>query len=476
MQRMLGGGDRPGDGAGLRLRIGRRMRSSGVGPLLRLFGWGLRSLCARALLALRAPFATPARRAEALAAWRRDCARRAADRLGELKGLYVKLGQFGANRLDLLPAEFSEALGALRDRVPGLPLAQIRPLIETELGAPLEQLFAAFDPEPVGAASIAQVHRARLPGGDEVVVKVQYPWLAESLAADLALARIAFTWLAPSRRNAADRRRLFEEFRAGLTDELDFRREARVAREIAANLAEDERVVVPEVVASHSSQRVLTMRHLPVIPIHDHARLDALGVDRSALLDVLGRAYARQVFVDGLFHADPHPGNLFVIDEPEAAQRPRILFVDFGLSRRLDPELREEIRKGAFALIQRNLDEFFAGMQRMDMIEAGCEKQVRAALEAMFERIRSQGGALAVPGSQVLALKDQAKALLQETPGLQLPNDLLLFAKTLSYVFALGSELAPQADLMRICLPYLMRFLAGAPPPMPPVPARSPAA
>ena len=176
------------------------------------------------------------------------------------------------------------------------------------------------------------------------------------------------------------------------------------------------------------------------------------------MLEILIRAYTKQMFVDGLFHADPHPGNLFVLDEPGARERPRLLFVDFGLSRRLDPRLHREIRRGIYALMQRDLDAFIAAMDRMKMVETGHRDAVRAAVASMFERI---GGGLEIAGSRVLPLKDEAKALLQTTPGLQLPNDLLLYAKTLAYVFALGAELDPDVDLMKLSLPALLRFLAA---------------
>jgi predicted unusual protein kinase regulating ubiquinone biosynthesis (AarF/ABC1/UbiB family) len=133
--------------------------------------------------------------------------------------------------------------------------------------------------------------------------------------------------------------------------------------------------------------------------------------------------------------------------------------VDFGLSRRLDPALRSELRSGLFALLQRDVKGFVAGMDRMGMIAPGAEGRVEEAVSRMFARVQSQGGALGMGGSAVLPLKDEAKALLQGTEGLQLPNDLLLYAKTLSTVFALGAELDPEVDVLALCLPYALRFL-----------------
>jgi ubiquinone biosynthesis protein len=435
-------------------------RASGVPQALRLSACaltiGLDALCQRLLRGWRTPLGASA----AAAAFRARSARRAVATLGRLKGVYVKLGQFAALRLDLLPSEVTSALASLRDSVPPLPFSRIRAAVERELGAPLEQCFAEFEENPLGAASIAQVHRALLPSGEPVAVKVQYPWLRRSLPRDLALVGLLIRCWPVRRGVGRDRARLLAEFGAGLREELDFEREARVAGEIARNLAANERIVVPRIVSSHSTARVLTMRYQPAVGLGDRAGLERLGVSRREVLEIVVRAYATQIFVDGLFHADPHPGNLFVLDEPDAARQPRVLFVDFGLSRRLDPVLRSELRRGLYALLQRDVAAFVAGMGRMGMIEAGAEARVSQAVAAMFARVQSQGGALGMGGGAVLPLKDEAKALLQHTEGLQLPNDLLLYAKTLSVVFALGAELAPEVDVLALCLPYALRFLA----------------
>jgi len=386
---------------------------------------------------------------------------RLAATLGSLKGPYAKLGQFAAIRIDVLPPAATSALASLRDRVPPLPFERIRGVVEAELDAPLAARFSSFEPLPLGAASIAQVHRATLRTGEAVAVKVQYPWLAASLPADLAIIRIGLRLLARiAGRPAGAADRAFREFAAGLYEELDFEREARFAREIAHNLSGEERVVVPEIFHELSTRRVLTMRYHATVGLGDREGLARLGVEPREILRALASAYASQIFVDGLFHADPHPGNLFVIDEPGAADAPRLLFVDFGLSRRLDPDLRRELRLGLYALLKRDSGEFLAGMDRMGMIAAGARPGVERAVERMFERISGGGGALTLDGSQVLSLKDEAKELLQQTPGLELPTDLLLYAKTLAYVFALGADLDPEVDMMQLALPYALRFLA----------------
>ncbi len=457
----VGGTARPGIGRPpARLRF--ILRTTGVGPALRLGLCLLAIAWRRAAGALGDRFAPVGRRPARRAARDERALRRLAARLGALKGVFAKLGQFASLRYDVLPEPLRAALASLRDDVPPLPFPIARAAVEAELGEPIETLFRRFDPVPLGAASVAQTHRAELPDGTPVAVKVRYPWLERSLEADLRLVRwLLRGWCWWTGRPDQARGPLFDEFAAGLREELDFEREAAVGAEIAANLAGDPQIVVPRVVASHSCRGVLTVHYRPVVRITDRAGLARLGARPADLLAVLARAYAKQVFVDGLFHADPHPGNLFVLDEPGAAERPRVLFIDFGLSRRLDSALRRELRLGIYALLKGDLEGFLAGMDRMGMIAPGADAAVRDAVKAMLERIRGAGGALAVGGSQVLALKDEAKALLQQTEGLQLPNDLLLYAKTLSYLFALGKELDPKTDLMKISLPYLLQFMAS---------------
>ena len=442
-----------------------RFRSSGLEPCVRITGWLVAAAARHAIGSLADLARVPGSRTAHRDARRTRSLEAGVGVLGALKGAFAKAGQFAAVRHDIVSPASHAALASLRDRVPPIPFEEIRLAVERELGAPLEQLYSCFDPSPIGAASIAQVHRAALPDGTPVAVKVQYPWVEAALPSDLRIVGAALTvWQRVRRRSQGtiDSAVVFREFASGMAEELDFQREAHVAAEIASNLASDDAIVVPRVFPEHSARRVLTMSLHPTLRL-DADALSRAGVDRGAVLETLARAYAKQVFVDGLFHADPHPGNLFVIDEARAQTRPRVLFVDFGLSKRLDPALRQGMRQAVYALLQRDTAAFVSRMEDLGMLAPGARPGVEQAVETMMARISQQGGSaglLGVAGAQVLGLKDEAKNLLQKTPGLQLPNDLLLYAKTLSYLFALGDELAPEVDLLKLSTPYLLRFLA----------------
>jgi len=214
-----------------------------------------------------------------------------------------------------------------------------------------------------------------------------------------------------SRRTSFNAKIVAREFAAGLREEVDFNREARVAQEIAANLADDDAVVVPSIFASHSSRRVLTMSLQPTLRL-ERAELQRADVDCRSVLKTLARAYGKQVFVDGLFHADPHPGNLFVLENADEPEKPQVLFVDFGLSRRLKPELRLALRGAMYAMLQRKPEAFIDRMGEMGMIAPGARSDVERGVGEMFERIASEGGALALSRGQVLGIKDEAKRLL----------------------------------------------------------------
>ena len=237
-------------------------------------------------------------------------------------GVLIKVGQFLSARLDVMPREVTSEFADLQDEVGAERFEDIRRVIEEEYGEPLERRFVEFDPVPMASASIGQVHSARIcnatPGGapcPPVVVKVQRPRIQQIVEADLAAIRVAGGWL---QRMESVRRHvhlpgLIDEFSRTLFEEIDYVQEGKNAERFAANFKGRDEVRVPDVVWSHTTRRVLTLQDVGAIKITDYAAIEAAGMDRGKVANRLLDIYLKQVFEDGFFHADPHPGNLFVL-------------------------------------------------------------------------------------------------------------------------------------------------------------------
>jgi len=379
--------------------------------------------------------------------------RRLALALGSLRGIYTKLGHYLATRVDALSDEFRAPLEALGDSAPPVPFATIRAELVRALGS--TDRFAWVDPTPLGTASIAQVHRARLRGGALVAVKVRHPELTpERIARDVRSLRRA-AWLLRPWLGRGEARELVDELGQALLREIDLELEGRVAEEIARDLAGDARVVVPRVHWEATARSVLTLDYVPRTRIDDRLALSSRGVAAEAVLAIVADAYGRQVFGQGLFHADPHAGNLYVVDEPGPA--PRILFIDFGLAERLSPAVREELRLGLQAVLKRDIDALLAGLVRLHAVVPGREPQARAALATALDG--GAAGALAANLEGIQALKTLGKRLVRESGAFRVPRELLLWARTLAHVYNLAERIAPGADPMPRFLPHLLRFV-----------------
>jgi ubiquinone biosynthesis protein len=317
-------------------------------------------------------------------------ARRLRLALEECGGMFVKLGQLLSTRADLLPAAVTAELARLQDRVAPAPAAEVRELLEAELGRSVEEVFGEFDWEPIAAASIGQAYRARLPGGEPVIVKVQRPGIAAAVERDLlVLAELARA--VETRTSWAGEYRVSEladEFAERLREELDFRLEARNASEIAANLAGMPQVRIPTVHQELSSARVLVLEWLDGVSIREVERIDRLGLARPALAEALLRCALQQMLIDGRFHADPHPGNVLVLPDGQLG------LIDFGATGRLDP-LQQASMRGMLVAVQRR----DAGMLRQAVLEVATlrrnfdDEQLERALARFMARHLGSGAA-----------------------------------------------------------------------------------
>jgi predicted unusual protein kinase regulating ubiquinone biosynthesis (AarF/ABC1/UbiB family) len=319
--------------------------------------------------ALKRPFQSASRTEQTLLAAHIRNAQRVVAGSKELRGAFMKLTQMLSMRNDLFPAEALEVLSVVQSSVPPMPYEQIRGLLTEELGAPPEERFRRFEREAFAAASLGQVHRAELPAGDPVVVKVQYPGVADTVRQDVknikALLRV-FTGIARDvMRQDVDRDEVAAELEARLHEELDYLNEAANLERFRSLLADDDEVMIPRLYREFTTRRVITMEYLEGYPIQD---IMAPGVDRE-LQDWVGiklyRLLWRQVLDFGMLHTDPHPGNYLV------THHPRLGILDFGSVRVFEPEIRRGYRRLAHALLAHDDDEIGGAMLDLGFMAPG---------------------------------------------------------------------------------------------------------
>lgn len=385
-----------------------------------------------------------------------------------LGGALIKLGQFLSARVDLLPDFVTEELAQLQDEVPAEPFERIRPLIEAELGQPLESAFRAFDPVATAGASLGQVHRAWLPDGTPVMVKVQRPGIERLLAADLAAltAVTRILSLYPPLRRRVHLDRLLREFARTLAMELDYIAEARHAEQFARHFADDAGIRIPRPFWSYTRRRVLILEDVTAIKITDLAAIDRAGISRAAVAQRLYQAYLRQIFYEGFFHADPHPGNLFVEpldgEAPSEGGRPfRLTFVDFGMVGRISPEARRWLREAAIGLGTQDARRIVQAMDALGFLlpEADLE-QLTVAVERLMSRIWGLSMAQLREWSlaEAEALFLEFRELLLRFP-FQIPQEFLLLGRTLGILAGLVTRLDPGFNVFVEAEPFARRLL-----------------
>jgi predicted unusual protein kinase regulating ubiquinone biosynthesis (AarF/ABC1/UbiB family) len=372
----------------------------------------------------------------------------------ELRGLILKACQFVGSRTDVLPPEYCEVLSQLQDRVPPRPFSEIRTVVERELGMPLDQAFSDFSEKSVASASLAQVHQAHLPDGRRVAVKVQYPEIPELVRSDLSNLNALFQAVGLVERNF-DLIPLIDELTEHLPRELDFCNEARNSERVAKFFENRDDLFIPAIHWELTTTRLLVSEFVDGIKINDTRGLETAGISCAAVMQSLVEAYCEQILVHGFFHADPHPGNLMVLPPTAEDEPPTVVFLDFGLAKRLPPAFRQSAVEFAAALLQGN-----SRAMGSALIDLGFETREDSpkALQLIAEillnaakRLRNQAH---LDPDVIREAGENLARVIRENPIIRIPSHIVLLGRVFGLLSGVGHTLGVLLDMLQTILPY----------------------
>ncbi|MDQ1077166.1 putative unusual protein kinase regulating ubiquinone biosynthesis (AarF/ABC1/UbiB family) [Microbacterium testaceum] len=391
----------------------------------------------------------------------------------DLGGLMIKVGQFMSSRLDVLPPIITKELEGLQDEVPAVPFAEMRERIEEELGMPLTRAFAFVDERPLAAASLGQAHRATLTeamaeesGLRDVVVKVQRPGIDRIVDVDLRALRKVGRWLSKVSivSDRVDMPALVEEFAVTSLEEIDYLHEAANSERFAADFARDGGVAVPAVAWERTTRRVLTLEDVSAIKVNDVEALRAAGIDPSEVAARFASVMFDQLFEDAFFHADPHPGNVFVtpLSTPDAATSDwRFTFIDFGMMGEVPPGLRRGLRRVLIAAASRDGKGLVDGIRDIGVLLPSADTvQLERAMTQLFSRFGGMGFAelQEVDPREFRAFAVEFGDVVRTLP-FQLPENFLLIVRAMSLTSGMCSALDPAFNIWDAVEPYAQRLI-----------------
>jgi ubiquinone biosynthesis protein len=421
-------------------------------------------------LRLTAKVRSPESTARVLHAKHLRNARRIERAIVHLQGLFIKVGQLISIMTNFLPPEFRAQLEGLQDQVPPRPYEDIEARLREEFdGRAPAELFESFEERPIASASIGQVHLARLPGGTRVAVKVQYPDIEEIVRSDLKTLRRIFRIVGWFTNHHLDE--VYREIRAMILAELDFRAEAQHCVRIQKNFVGRTDVVFPTVVAELSTARVLTTHFEQGIKIGDLRRLDRAELDRRELARMVVELYCQMIFTDGVYHADPHPGNLLV--RRQADGKLALVLLDFGEVAEISPAMRQGIVELIQGALGRDTGRIVRAMKQMGFIARGADERLfDRVIDYFHQRFQEQISLDTLnlkdikfdpqKGLENLAdLRRMDISLRELSESFHVPKEWILLERTLLLLMGLCTALDPHMNPMTVIRPYLERFVLG---------------
>ncbi len=369
----------------------------------------------------------------------------------ELGPTFVKIGQLASTRTDLIPEGIVLELTKLQDQVPAFSFSEVYKILEEELGVKPGEVFAEFDELPLAAASIGQVHHALLLSGEEVAVKVQRPHIIPIIETDLEIL-MDLAILAENRLDWAARYRIteiIEEFSRSLQAELDYTIEGRNGERIAKQFIREPDIQVPKVFWDYTTRRVLTMEYVQGLKLNDFPRLTEMGYNRKNIAEKIVKAVFHQILIEGFFHGDPHPGNIFVLDGEV------ISLIDFGMVGRLSPDMKYQFSSIVIAMMRRNTEGILRAVLRMGLVPDDVNMpRLRREVEELRDKY------VDVPLSKISlgeAINELFKIAFRHR--IRIPADFTLLGKSLLTLEGLVEELDPEICIMDIAQPFGRKLL-----------------
>lgn len=371
----------------------------------------------------------------------------------DLGPTFIKLGQLFSTRSDLFPSEYVEELSKLQDKVPAFSYEQVQQIIQEEFGRSVDELFRSFDPVPLAAASLGQVHKAQLINGEEVVVKVQRLGLQKLFSIDLAIAKTIAQYFKnhPRWGKGRDWLGIYDECYKILYEEIDYLNEGRNADTFRRNFRGVKWVKVPRVYWRYASPRVLTLEYIPGIKISHYEAIEAAGLDRRTLANLGAEAYLRQLLNHGFFHADPHPGNIAV--SPDGA----LIFYDFGMMGSIRRDVREGLLDLFFGIAQKNADKVVTSLVELGAL-APMEDPgpVRRSIQYILDNLMDQ----TFEEQSVTQISDDLYEIAYDQP-FRFPATFTFVMRAFSTLEGVGKGLDPEFNFMEVAKPFALQIMSN---------------